>query len=49
MEIVMIVSDLPSKLSELSKVDSDKTIELIQAWSDGKKDVKKFGKKFMMS
>ncbi|MED4553903.1 hypothetical protein P9305_14320 [Lysinibacillus capsici] len=40
MEIVMIVSNLPSKLSELSKVDADKAIELMQAWSDGKKSVK---------
>ncbi|MGR6906823.1 hypothetical protein [Lysinibacillus sp. BSL11] len=40
MEIVMIVSNLPSKLSELSKVDPDKAIELMQAWGDGKKGVK---------
>jgi len=37
MEIVMIVSNLPRKLSGLSKVDPDKAIELIQAWGDGKK------------
>jgi len=41
MEIVMIISNLPSKLSELSKVDPDKAIELMQAWGDGKKDVEK--------
>ena len=41
MEIVMMVSNLPRKLSELSKVDPDKAIELMQAWGDGKKDVEK--------
>ncbi len=41
MEIVMIIANLPEKLSELSKVDPDKAIELIQAWGDGKKDVEK--------
>ena len=39
MEILMIVSNLPRKLSELSKVEPDKAIELMQAWGDGKKDV----------
>ncbi|WP_342545701.1 hypothetical protein [Lysinibacillus sp. FSL K6-4013] len=41
MEIVMIVSNLhlPSKLSELSKVDPHKAIELMQAWG-WKKGVK---------
>ncbi|GAB0171749.1 hypothetical protein LSPCS325_51860 [Lysinibacillus sp. CTST325] len=37
MEVVMIVSNLPRKLSELSKVNPDKAIELIQDWGDGKK------------
>ena len=41
MEIVMIIANLPEKLSELSKVEPDKAIELIQAWGDGKKDVEK--------
>lgn len=40
MEIVNIVSNLPKKLSELSKVSPEKAIELIQAWGDGKKPVK---------
>lgn len=39
MEIVMIIANLPEKLSALSKVDPDKAIELMQAWGDGKKDV----------
>ncbi|MFE3574433.1 hypothetical protein [Lysinibacillus sp. NPDC059133] len=41
MEIIMIVSNLPMKLSELSKVDPGKAIESMQAWGDGKKDVEK--------
>ena len=44
MEIVTIVSNLPMKLSELSKIDPDKAIELIQAWGDGEKDVEKIWK-----
>lgn len=40
MEIVNIVSNLPKKLSELSKVSPEKAIEMIQAWGDGKKPVR---------
>lgn len=37
MEIVMIVSNLPSKLSELSKVDPVKAIKLMQARCEEKR------------
>ncbi|MEA0564053.1 hypothetical protein [Lysinibacillus irui] len=32
---------LPVKLSELSKVNPEKALELLQAWGDGTKTIKK--------
>ncbi len=39
MEVVMIISNLPKKLAELSQQDEDAAIRLIQAWGEGEMDV----------
>lgn len=39
MEIVTIVSNLPKKISQLSKLNPSAAIDIIQSWGDGKKGV----------
>ncbi|MGE7129199.1 AbrB/MazE/SpoVT family DNA-binding domain-containing protein [Lysinibacillus xylanilyticus] len=44
MEIVTIVSNLPKKISQLSKLNPSAAIDIMQSWGDGKKDVEKLWK-----
>lgn len=43
-ELVRIYAYLPVKLSELSKVDPDAAIKLLQDWGEGKKTIRKLWK-----
>ena len=40
-ELVRIYAYLPVKLNELSKVDSEAAIKLLQDWGEGKKTIRK--------
>lgn len=40
-ELVRIYAYLPVKLSELSKVDPEAAIKLLQDWGEGKKTIRK--------
>ncbi len=44
MEIVTIVSNLPKRISQLSKLNPSAAIDIMQSWGDGKKDVKRLWK-----
>lgn len=44
MEIVTIISNLPKKISQLSKMNPTAAIDIMQSWGDGKKDVEKLWK-----
>ncbi|UED81914.1 hypothetical protein FH508_0008465 [Lysinibacillus sp. CD3-6] len=44
MEVVTIISNLPKRISQLSKCNPSAAIEIIQSWGDGKKDVEKLWK-----
>ncbi|WP_312124671.1 hypothetical protein [Lysinibacillus boronitolerans] len=43
-ELVRIYAYLPVKLSELSKVDPEAAIKLLQDWGEGKKTIRKLWK-----
>lgn len=43
-ELVRIYAYLPVKLSELSKVDPEAAIKLLQDWGEGNKTIRKFWK-----
>jgi len=44
MEVVLIIANLPERISQLSKVNPTAAIDVMQAWGDGKKDVEKLWK-----
>lgn len=43
-ELVRIYAYLPVKLSDLSKLDSEAAIKLLQDWGEGKKTIRKLWK-----
>lgn len=40
-ELIQMYAFLPVKLSDLSKVDSEAAIKLLQDWGEGKKTIRK--------